>query len=152
MLISMERTMHNYAISVQWVFQLLIFLAFLSTCCKNRGSFANESLILELFLRGNRMLPAPVKDAGNLCATLELNLSLSESWYLIPTSICPWVQCFIPFSRYPYLNSAIESGYPQTNQMFFAGGRYWNCIFTHFEKIMWSKQGLCSSHGVWLFG
>lgn len=97
MLISMERTMRNYAISVQWVFQLFIFLAFLCTCCKNRGSFANESLILELLLRGNRMLPALVKGAGNLCATLELNLALSGSWYLAPASICPWVQCFIPF-------------------------------------------------------
>lgn len=124
MLISMERTMRNYAISVQWVFGLFIFLAFLSTCCKNRGSFAKESLILQLLLRGNCMLPASVKDAGNLCATLELNLALSGSWYLAPTSVCPWVQCFIPFSRYPYLNSAIESSYPQANQMFFAGGRY----------------------------
>lgn len=148
----MERTMRNDAISVQWVFQSFIFLAFLSTCCKNRVNFANGSFILELFLRGNCMLPASVKDEGNLCATLELNLALSGSRYLAPASICPWVQCFIPFSRYPYLNSAIESGYPQANQMFFAGGRYWNCIFTVFEKIMWSKQGLCSSHEVWLFG
>lgn len=108
MLISTERTMRNYAISVQWVFQLFIFLAFLSTCCKNRQSFANESLILGLLLRGNRMLPASMKDAGNLCATLELNLALSGSWNLAPTNICPWVQCFIPFSRYPYLNGAIE--------------------------------------------
>lgn len=54
------------------------------------------------------MLPASMKNAGNLCATLELNLALSGSWNLAPTNICPWVQCFIPFSRYPYLNGAIE--------------------------------------------
>lgn len=44
----MERTTHNYAISVQWVFRLFLFLAFFSTCCKNRQSFANGSLILKL--------------------------------------------------------------------------------------------------------
>lgn len=104
-------------------FDCLFFLLFFPLAVKLR-SFAKESLILELLLRGNYMLPASVKDAGNLCATLELNLALSGSWYLAPTSICPWVQCFILFSRYPYLNSAIESSYPQANQMFFAGGRY----------------------------
>lgn len=48
MLNSMERTTRNYAISVQWVFRLFLVLAFLSTCWKNRQSFANESLILKL--------------------------------------------------------------------------------------------------------
>lgn len=46
-------------------------------------------------------------------------------------------------SRGLYVHSAVSSGYPQANQMlFFAEGRYWNCIFTIFEKIMGSKQGL----------
>lgn len=40
--------MRNHAISVQWVFRLFLFLAFLPTCCKNIQSFANESPILKL--------------------------------------------------------------------------------------------------------
>lgn len=47
MLISMERTTCNYAISVQWVFWFFLFPAFLSNYCKNRQRFANESLILK---------------------------------------------------------------------------------------------------------
>lgn len=39
--------MCNYAISVQWVFQLFLFLAFLPTCCKNMQSFAKEGPILK---------------------------------------------------------------------------------------------------------
>lgn len=42
---------------------------------------------------------------------------------------------FISLSRCLYAYGAIESGYPQANQTsLFAGGRYWNCIFTIFEE------------------
>lgn len=82
-----------------------------------------------------------------LSAPLELNLALSWSWYPAPTTTCPQVQWFIPFSRYLYLNGAVGSGYLQPEQtLFFSGGRYWNCIFTVFGKIMGSKQGLYLSH------
>lgn len=50
--ISMERTMSNYAISVQGMFWLLLFPAFLFTCYKNRQTFINESLSLKFSYDG----------------------------------------------------------------------------------------------------
>lgn len=84
MLISMERTTRNYAISVQWVFRLFLVLAFLSTCWKNRQSFANESLILKLLkfsFEGQLLLPASVKDAGNLVRSFARNWVYLYYWF-----------------------------------------------------------------------
>lgn len=95
-------------------------------------------------------LPCPIKMhecKGEVCVVCllqcttvhavswEIEFGLSWSWYLFPACISPWAQYFISLSSCLYVYCAIVSGYPQANQTsLFAGGRYWKCIFTIFEK------------------